>query len=105
MAFFLLLTGCRGRTCPALNFAVIALERVVYFYAAGRACPAPTEQPFRVMRRAGCPHPAAAAWGRPPYRLPYSRCSFITASTSGGSTSGHCSRGIFPLRMSLDAQG
>ena len=43
--------------------------------------------------------------GRPPYRLPYSRCSFITASTSGGSTSGHCSRGIFPLRMSLDAQG
>ena len=46
MAFFLLLTGCRGRTCPALNFAVIALERVVYFYAAGRACPAPTEQSF-----------------------------------------------------------
>ena len=62
--------------------------------------------PLRVMRRAGCPHPAAAAWGAgPPYRLPYSRCSFITASTSGGSTSGHCSRGIFPLRMSLDAQG
>ena len=63
-------------------------------------------RPFSGHAQGGVPSPRRGGLrGRPPYRLPYSRCSFITASTSGGSTSGHCPRGIFPLRMSLDAQG
>ena len=40
-----------------------------------------------------------------PYMAPYNLFFRITANTSGGKTSGHFSGGIFPLRISLDAQG